>query len=182
MNYNRCNMIEISIHAMCIWMFPKIVFNRVFHYFHHPFCGTTIFGNTYMEVCSCFFYCFFGWFPQEIRHKNTHIDSQGPSPSRAEVHLPVELGSLNGYGGDWWCILYQIYMGVSKKRGYPHNGWWKQWKTLLKWMIWGQNLLFSETPFWASWKKGPWFQEISNSTHWTDPLTPEYLIARSQLT
>ena len=36
-----------------IWMFPKIVgfppksshFERVFHYFHHPFWGTTIFGK-----------------------------------------------------------------------------------------------------------------------------------------
>ena len=41
-----------------IWMFPKIVgfppkssiFNRVFHYFHHPFWGyTPIFGNTHMD-------------------------------------------------------------------------------------------------------------------------------------
>ena len=35
------------------WVFPKMVgnpqiihFNRVFHYFHHPFWGTSIFGNT----------------------------------------------------------------------------------------------------------------------------------------
>ena len=36
------------------WVFPKIVgfppqiihFNRVFHYFHHPFWGIPIFGNT----------------------------------------------------------------------------------------------------------------------------------------
>ena len=39
-----------------IWMFPKIgIFApqiihlfRVFHYFHHPFCGTPIFGNTHI--------------------------------------------------------------------------------------------------------------------------------------
>ena len=39
----------------CIWMIsplyrwfsPQIIpFNRVFHYFHHPFWGTSIFGNT----------------------------------------------------------------------------------------------------------------------------------------
>ena len=38
------------------WVFPKIgvgppnhpMFNRVFHYFHHPFCGTNIFGNIHM--------------------------------------------------------------------------------------------------------------------------------------
>ncbi len=27
-----------------------IHFNRVFHYFHHPFWGTTIFGNTHIET------------------------------------------------------------------------------------------------------------------------------------
>ena len=28
------------------WWYPQIIhFNRVFHYFHHPFWGTTIFGN-----------------------------------------------------------------------------------------------------------------------------------------
>ena len=38
------------------WVFPKIAgfppksshFNRVFHYFHHPFWGILIFGNTQM--------------------------------------------------------------------------------------------------------------------------------------
>ena len=29
---------------------PQIIhFNRVFHYFHHPFWGTMIFGNTHIE-------------------------------------------------------------------------------------------------------------------------------------
>ena len=38
------------------WMFPKIVvppkssiFDRIFHYFHHPFWDTTIFGNTQLD-------------------------------------------------------------------------------------------------------------------------------------
>ena len=37
------------------WVFPKIgvppnhpYFNRVFHYFHHPFWGMPIFGNTHL--------------------------------------------------------------------------------------------------------------------------------------
>ena len=43
-----------------MWMFPKIggkttpnhpLRNRGFHYFHHPFWGTTVFGNTHV----CFF-------------------------------------------------------------------------------------------------------------------------------
>ena len=35
--------------------------------------------------------------------------------------------------------VYVIYicMDVSKNRGEtPQNGWWKQWESLLKWMIW----------------------------------------------
>ena len=31
------------------WWYPQIIhFNRGFHYFHHPFWGTTIFGNTHV--------------------------------------------------------------------------------------------------------------------------------------
>ena len=31
------------------WWYPKIIhFNRVFHYFHHPFWGTPIFGITHI--------------------------------------------------------------------------------------------------------------------------------------
>ena len=41
-----------------IWVFPKlggktpqiIHFNKVFHYFHHPFWGTTIFGNIHTVI------------------------------------------------------------------------------------------------------------------------------------
>ena len=30
---------------------PQIIhFNRVFHYFHHPFWGTSIFGNTQIDI------------------------------------------------------------------------------------------------------------------------------------
>ena len=45
------------------------------------------------------------------------------------------------------------YLGVSKNRGtrVPQNGWWKKWKTLSKWMIWGDNPLFlGLTPIWTS--------------------------------
>ena len=30
----------------------------------------------------------------------------------------------------------------------PQHGWWKSWKTLLKWMIWGENPVFSQTSMW----------------------------------
>jgi len=46
------------MHYYYIWRFPKIggfppnhpLKNRVFHYFHHPFWGTPIFGNTHMVL------------------------------------------------------------------------------------------------------------------------------------
>ena len=35
---------------------PHIInFNRVFHYFHHPFWGTPIFGNTHIAIFCVFF-------------------------------------------------------------------------------------------------------------------------------
>ena len=49
---------EVSWKQGKIWVFPEnggfspqiIHFDRVFHYFHHPFWGPTpIFGNTHME-------------------------------------------------------------------------------------------------------------------------------------
>ena len=49
--------IHISNHYNAIWVFPKIVgfppkssmFNKVFHYFHHPFWGARIFGNIHLS-------------------------------------------------------------------------------------------------------------------------------------
>ena len=48
--------IEILIIYLGIWMFPKIgvppnhpFAHRVFHYYHHPFWGTTIFGNSHIN-------------------------------------------------------------------------------------------------------------------------------------
>ena len=45
--------LAVGVSGIPNWMFPKIVgfspqiiyFNRVFHYFHHPFWGTSIFGE-----------------------------------------------------------------------------------------------------------------------------------------
>ena len=36
------------------WWYPQIIhFNRVFHYFHHPFWGTPIFGNIHFVTRLC---------------------------------------------------------------------------------------------------------------------------------
>ena len=51
-----------------------------------------------------------------------------------------------------WCFFKKKnadtfpYMGVSKNRGGPPKWMVYNGKTLLKWMIWGENPLFLETP------------------------------------
>ena len=47
-----------KILGMCMWVFPKIMvppnhpmFNRVFHYFHHPFWGE---NSLFLETPMCF--------------------------------------------------------------------------------------------------------------------------------
>ena len=35
--------------------------------------------------------------------------------------------------------LNPVIYGCFQKKGYPENGWWKSWKALLKWMIWGYH-------------------------------------------
>ena len=50
-------------------------------------------------------------------------------------------------------------MGASKNRGTPkwmvYNG-----KTLLKWMIWGETPLFSETPIWIGLLRGLYIDDF----------------------
>ena len=66
-----CQLSQLTISNLCketlsyiyihIWVFPKNrgvkppkhpMFNRVFHYFHHPFWGAPIFGNTHVFLSS----------------------------------------------------------------------------------------------------------------------------------
>ena len=57
----RKNTMEVTHKGVFLWIanvdvsensgFPQIIhFDRVFHYFHHPFWGTTIFGHTYVWI------------------------------------------------------------------------------------------------------------------------------------
>ena len=51
------------------WWYPQIThFNRVFHYFHHPFWGTTIQGNTHLTLLI------------EIIWTPTGLTGRGPPP------------------------------------------------------------------------------------------------------
>ena len=81
-------------------MFPKnsgnpqiIHFNRVFHYFHHPFWGTPIFGNTH--ICIAPRICM-PPFPQRTRALKQiaphAFDVQRPQRGRMECWSPKQRG------------------------------------------------------------------------------------------
>ena len=45
------------------------------------------------------------------------------------------------------CWAETLHMGVSKNRVFTQYEWFISWKPLLEWMIWGENPLFSATPY-----------------------------------
>ena len=59
------------------------------------------------------------------------------------------------FGGVGIEVIRGFYMGVEPKIGgfYPQNGWWKSWKTLLKWDDLGVPL-FLETPIYKGHRYG----------------------------
>ena len=59
---------------------------------------------------------------------------------------------------------FQLHLGVEPKIGVGlQNGWWKSWKTLLKWMIWrGFPIIFGSTPHLAI--PGLWGHDSLNFT------------------
>ena len=71
-------------------------------------------------------------------------------------------------------VIYYIYIWVFPKIGVPQNGWFIR-ETLLKWMIWGENPLFSETPIYMMLKPSnvaafptpsPRYSMIDTPSHW----------------
>ena len=83
--------------------------------------------------------------------------------------------------GFCFCIFLGEDMGVEPKIGYPKmDGLW--WKILKKWMIWGENPLFLETPyvfacFWSGfdrWNLWGVFLSDVRSTIWR-PQTSQLL-------
>ena len=51
--------------------------------------------------------------------------------------------SINGLINDGYLgVLTWVFPKIGE---HPQNGWWKSWKTLFKWMIWGEKLFFLET-------------------------------------
>ena len=67
----------------------------------------------------------------------------------------------------WWKCLKHV--GVSKNKGTPK---WMVYdgKPYLKWMIWGENPLFSETPMWIGEHDGNVWRQLEtcgNGSHWS---------------
>ena len=68
---------------------PQIIqFNRVFHYFHHPFWGTPIFQKGTLGALGFCIFCFFMFFPFFHFHLSICPKSQG-KPKRNKKHNPV---------------------------------------------------------------------------------------------
>ena len=60
----------------------------------------------------------------------------GPGASNRWTSKSKQLGTLPE----------TVYTWMFPKIGVPQNGWWKSWKTLLKWMIWGFSHYFWKHP------------------------------------
>ena len=58
----------------------------------------------------------------------------------------------------WASYLFKHMGGNPKIEVGPENGWWKPWKTLLKWGWFGGDFpqLFSETSIWPIWNSSFW--------------------------
>ena len=86
-----------------LW-YPQIIhFNRVFHYFHHPFWGfyPTIFGNIHIGIPD----------PKNVKKSRLWLESWegGLHPTYPESRSTHESSCFTG--SEW------RYMGVSKNRG-----------------------------------------------------------------
>ncbi len=101
-HYNRNNNSHFNI-----WVFPKIgekhppnhpFVHRVFHYFHHPFWGTNIFGNTHISTP------FFLSFSREVGLKLKHLNTLEHIPKTCRpfffwwLRLPFNRYRFQGVG------------------------------------------------------------------------------------
>ena len=106
--------------------------NRVFHYFHHPFWGTTIFGNTHMSPITTV----------PIPFQKSHFngwDGRGSSLSSLG-YWDYWVTSQGGSGSFGWQVAIAVViillkhpesqMDVSKNRGTP------------RWMVYNGKLYF----------------------------------------
>ena len=67
---------------------PQIIhFNRVFHYFHHPFWGTPILGNTHMNYFKSTHTACILTVPCHIESSPSNMDLQVPTTQREQIVL-----------------------------------------------------------------------------------------------
>ena len=93
------------------WVFPQIIhFNSVFHDFHHPFWGTTIFGNTlrnhFSNITSyhiSYSYPRASWQTQEALQDCDVL-----------IHaVPVQSSRKVEWWRDWWLLATFCFMHLS---------------------------------------------------------------------
>ena len=100
-----------------IWVFPKIrVFH--FHYFHHPFWDSTIFGNTFFCICK--------------DHLGERlVFGENPRCRALAVTAKLELGGQMWHSTSWWKDSSWRWSarsgGISNRKPESHLGIWQFW-------------------------------------------------------
>ena len=103
----RCWILPSIFSPFPLWMFPKIVgetppnhpfVHRVFPYFHHPFWGTPIFGNTLMDLIAIGCRWNLGG-PHPCRESSWHVHRLGHSDSHGHHLSPVNSTNPIGIHG-----------------------------------------------------------------------------------
>ena len=132
-----------------IWVFPKIVgfppksshFSRVFHYFHHPFWGTPIFGNIHIYFSVPFsdvsgqpwwshlemlqqhtqaLAMSQSWSPlHDVLHvfHNKGLTKQGSGPVKKNLRKIHQLGNFGNSGDFTWHLLEEHHWQHHHKLG-----------------------------------------------------------------
>ena len=91
-----------------IWVFPKIVVPQnhpfsigVFHYFHHPFWGTTIFGNTHI------------WLVHVLSVDIKLLTESKPHECEEHLIMKITFSSLIGWTNPFEKYAFLVRMGEN---------------------------------------------------------------------
>ena len=121
-----------------------IIFCKMFGYICHVyffFCNNLWYIDTFYNVKILMSL----WFmPLEIQTVIFHRSKRRRPRWRCLPACSRSLEFKDGSGHDLHHLQTSSHIWVFPKIGVPQNGWSLQWKSLLKWMIWGLPL-FSET-------------------------------------
>ena len=100
--------------VLIIWVFPKIMgyhpqiinFKRVFHYCHHPFWGTPIFGNSHIGIQ----FKFYVWLQDVLQMANKITVSLESGDPVGKLHSTWNLSGLKKILPVGWH-LFRCYAG-----------------------------------------------------------------------